>query len=250
MSKPEHPRRRRKAGEQFAFLASAALGAGGCSMGGPMDLAKVGDPILGAAVPAAQPLQPQSAPQNAQQQQGSPAATSSAIPPIPTLPASPTSASLASQTRPLGGLAITDGNSFPQGDGWQRNTGAAPVAPIGSPNNPPVRQPPKVVPVPREDGFSSGQPVPGIQTAGSWSAGAQAAVQSAALSPQQLQQLLESRGVVAQKLFNNADGVHLLCAVPSRSSPEARILTYEVTAPDYATAVQAIVRQIDQQPPN
>jgi hypothetical protein len=211
---------------------AAGLGPAGCHT---TKLDKAGDPLLGAAVPpAGNPAQPHNPPQTTQTPAGTPTATSANVPPIPLPAASPTNASLASQTRPKS-LAITDGAAA----GWQRGA-ALPVSPVGNPSQ--SNAAPRVEPVPAADSFSQQTSAP-IQTTSSWTAGNRPA---AAETPEQLQKLLDAHGVAGQKLVSNPTGVHLICAVPSRANPSQNVL-YEVTAPDYATAVHAVVRQIEQQ---
>jgi len=58
-----------------------------------------------------------------------------------------------------------------------------------------------------------------------------------------LRQQLQARGVLNQKVDPIAEGVRLTCYVPRSDSQGLRVL--EVTAADYATAAQAILRQLE-----
>jgi hypothetical protein len=62
-----------------------------------------------------------------------------------------------------------------------------------------------------------------------------------------LRQQLQARGVVNQKVDPTADGVRLTCYVPRSDSQGLRVL--EVSAADYPTAAQAILRQLDPRAP-
>jgi hypothetical protein len=182
----------------------------------------MGDPLLGPAPPpATQPTPPANA------------AAQGGLPPIPANTTNATTAALAGQTPPL---AIT------AADSWIRKVDATP-SPAGTINAPitPVSQP-KVYAVPRDDGFAAnaGQP---IQTTGSWAA---TNPTTAAPNQDQLKQLLDQRHVIGQSQDNVPGGVHLVCIV--NLPPSTTNQRYETTAVDYATAVQAIVQQIDQHP--
>jgi hypothetical protein len=181
-----------------------------------------GDPLLGPSPPPAT---------------ATPPATAQAwLPPIPQNSGGATNAALAGQTQPPQALAI---GSPPSGEGWLRKIDNAPTtlrAPIT-----PVSQP-RVEPVPKDNSFTVAAS-PAIQPAGSWAAGSP----SAAPTPEQLKQMLDARGVIGAKQEVVADGIHLRVAVSSPANPDSNQI-YETTAVDYATAVQAIVQQIDHRP--
>ena len=61
---------------------------------------------------------------------------------------------------------------------------------------------------------------------------------------EQLKQALDTRHVVGQQQENVPGGIHLRCVVTNPANPTSNQI-YETTAADYATAVQAIVQQID-----
>ncbi len=58
---------------------------------------------------------------------------------------------------------------------------------------------------------------------------------------------LQDRGVINQKIDQLSEGIHLTCYV---SRPTGGLRVLEVTATDYATAVQAILQQLDAPAPH
>ena len=215
------------------FLAGAALGLGvaliGAGCQSPQHAAndKLGDPLLGPALPPQTPIVQASAP--------------AGLGPIPPTGGT-TTAALAGQSSP--GLAIGSA------DGWARKFDGVPSSGAnasGALKTPivPVSQP-KVVPVPSEPGatpapVSTFQPSSGAPTNAT---PVVAAVPAAVPSAESLDALLTSRGVIGKKKEDVPGGIRLVCAVTNPANPNANQI-YETTAIDYATAVQAIVAQID-----
>jgi hypothetical protein len=111
---------------------------------------------------------------------------------------------------------------------------------------------PKVYAVPKDEAGATATPVRPLQPTGAWqpnepkaaSLPSSAAATTPTPAPEQLDALLQSRGVIGHKQEVVPGGIHLICAVSSPTNPNANQI-YETTAPDYATAVQAIVAQID-----
>jgi hypothetical protein len=205
----------------------AALISSGCSTPHQAANDKLGDPLLGPTPPAS--AQPAHA--------GAPAG----LPPIPSNAGLTTNAALASQTSPASSLAIGDSASA---DGWLRKIGSPPSA-SGALKSPAVPASQiKVVPVPKDEGFTAARPQP-IEPTGSWAA---ANSVPSAPSVDSLDQLLKSRGVIGHKQFDVPGGIRLVCAVSSAANPTGNQI-YETTAVDYPTAVEAIVHQIDAQRP-
>jgi hypothetical protein len=229
-AKPGKPRRSGKA-RTFLAWASLALGAAGCSSPQVAQIEKSGDPLLGANPgPLVNPTPAQAAapPGGASAQAGTP--------PLPPSGLS-TNAALASQSPTAHSLAIGE----PPGEGWQRNiqgTPAAAATAAGSAT--PVSQP-KVLPVPKDTSVTASSSQ-SVRPAGSWASNTPS---SSAATPtaQDLEKLLVSRGVMGHKEFDvPGGGVRLVCAVPAGTSNQI----YDVTAADFAAAVQAVVRQIDE----
>jgi hypothetical protein len=227
MDRSAKPGRRCRPRKRRTLLALAALGLGagltgaGCSTAHLTSNEKVGDPLLGPA-PAtlAQPVPPPQTSSN----------SGNGLAPVPSSAGLSTNAALASQTPTAQALAIGNASA----DSWQRSgQGASPGA-ITAPTTPQ----PRVVPVPKDTGYSSSTAQP-IQPAGSW-----AASSAPAPSAEQLDATLKAHGVIGHKQEAAPGGIHLVCAVANPSNPNANQI-YEVTAADYAAAVQAIVRQID-----
>jgi hypothetical protein len=190
---------------------------------------KAGDPLLGPTPP------PANVP-------AAPASNAEAwLAPIPPSSGVATNAALASQTPPPRSLAIGDA---PSGGSWQRNidgTSAtsnvlkAPITPASQIH---------VEPVPKDNSFTAG-PGQQIQAAGSWAASSP--THTAGPTFEQLKQTLDARHVVGQQQENVPGGIHLRCVVTNPTNPTSNQI-YETTAADYATAVQAIVQQIDHHP--
>jgi hypothetical protein len=200
----------------------AGLTAAGCSSVPPTAQQSAGDPLLGPTPPLAnQPTAPAAG--NAQ----------AWLAPIPPAAGVATNAALAGQSQ---SLAI---GGAPSGDGWLRKIDAPPT-PGQTPITPASQQSqPRVEPVPKDNSFTA-IPGPAIQPTGSWAASSP----PAGPSPEQLKQLLDARGVIGQKQEIVPGGILLRCVVTSPANPNANQV-YETTAVDYATAVQAIVQQID-----
>jgi hypothetical protein len=196
-----------------------------------------GDPLLG--------------PAPANGNQPTPPANAQAwLAPIPPASGVATNASLAGQSQ---SLAIGDAAT---GEGWMRkidgtpasgHAGQVPITPVSQQSTP------RVEPVPKDNSFTAAptqsfQPAAvaaqSIQPASSWAASNPPAGPSA----EQLKQMLDKCGVTSQQQQNVPGGIQLRCYVASQADPSARQV-YETTAVDYATAVQAIVQQIDQHRP-
>jgi hypothetical protein len=205
----------------------AGLAGAGCSSVPTTAQQSPGDPLLGPAPPNANQPTP---PANAQ----------AWLAPIPPSAGVPTNAALAGQSQ---SLAI---GAAPSGEGWLRkidgtptpgNAGQAPITPVSQP---------RVEAIPKDNSFTAAPtqsistPVQSIQPTGSWAASNPAA----GPTPEQLKQLLDARGVIGQKQDVVPGGILLRCVVSTPANPSANQV-YETTAVDYATAVQAIVQQID-----
>lgn len=137
--------------------------------------------------------------------------------------------------------------SAPAGPAPSANTPALSTPPITNPGNPAgnlapppsvgsltpaTTATPKVMAVPHE---ASSSP---ILTTGSFSAAQQ--------TQEILQTQLKARGVQWQKSEVVPEGIRFSCIAPSRSNPESSRI-YEAVAPDYASAVQAVLLQIDRE---
>jgi hypothetical protein len=213
---------------------SAGLTGAGCESVPATTQQSAGDPLLGPA------------PANANQ--STPPANAQAwLAPIPSASGVATNASLAGQTQ---SLAI---GGAPTGEGWMRKIDGtpAPVGPGQTPITPVSQQSPRVEAVPKDNSFTAAptqsiQPAPAqsIQPAGSWAASSPPVGPSA----EQLKKMLDDHRVNSQQQQNVPNGILLRCYVTSPADPSARQV-YETTAVDYATAVQAIVQQIDQHRP-
>lgn len=167
-----------------------------------------GDPLLGE--------QPRN--QAPPRTSAAPVKTGALVPPIPSPHLSSSPAALAAGTL-VGGrpLAIDDQQPTPPTAGTQ------------------LRRPePIVQPLPRSPA------PPGLLTAGSWVP----AAQTAANDPWQAQ--LRARGVLWQRQEQVLEGVKFIALVPHRQQPNVTH-TYEATARDYPSAVQAVLQQIDAQ---
>jgi hypothetical protein len=245
----------------LAALGLVATVVTGCS-NTPTNTPANNDPLTG-------PLIPPGNPPPASTSVSTPVPQASAQPGLPTIPASLS----ASNTASIAGTSWQNPGSLAIRDNSQ--TGPKPVigqaandrrtlqTPVSMPGYPatPV---PKVEPVP--------DAVPGnVTPTGAWQAPASqpGAVQTAnappiapatnvpapftattsapaALPPSAnidpLKKQLQDRGVINQTLDNVPEGVHLTCYVSRGAGLFPRI--YEVTAADYATAVQSILQQL------
>jgi hypothetical protein len=104
---------------------------------------------------------------------------------------------------------------------------------------------PKVEPIPDANPTPSKLGPGGWQTDPSVNAGVQPASASNAATTEALTRQLQDHGVVNQEINQLSDGIHLTCYVPR---PTGGFRKLEVTATDYATAVQAILQQLDAPP--
>jgi hypothetical protein len=216
LANPGKPSRVRKA---RVFVTWAVLGLGaalaaGCSMTHPASNQAVGDPLLGPAQPPAGVGQ---------------TTAQAGLPPVPSNSGASTAAALAGNSS----LAITNA------DGWARQP-AAPAGDAAHTHAVPVSQP-RVEAVPKDTTTSSASP--SIQPAG-WSGGSPPA--AAVATTDELDRQLKLRGVIASKLREAPGGVILTCAVPSAGSSGTTLYYHnDPPVPDYATAAQDIIRQID-----
>lgn len=207
------------------------LSASGCAsvnkaLGKP-DPPKQSDPILGEVHPQnTQPYGP--TPPAKKDTPADPASKTSALDPL--LGPSPTSpAYLASRTKPLPGaqpLAINDGKPAP----FQL---AGNAQPLGQPT---------VQPIPRDPAFTNSTWVASPTTSTSASSGgAFAAAPSNFVDPTFAP--LTARGITQHRAETQPDGSTRLIALAPQ--PGGTFRTYDVTARDVASAVQAVVQQID-----
>ena len=226
MSRSAQHGKARWARKARVFLAGAALGLGaaltgaGCNTMQHAANDKLGDPLLGET-----PQEKKNATTHAQAPAG--------LGPIPPAGGT-TTAALSGQSPAL---------SIGAADGWARKVDGTPAGATtsGTLKAPvvPVSQP-KVYPVPKdESGLTT---APALQPTGSWQASGPAP--TVVPTPESLDALLDSRGVIGKKKEDVPGGIHLVCAVTNPANPNANQI-YETTAVDYATAVQAIVAQID-----
>jgi hypothetical protein len=217
MYRPANPGKPRRASKIAILLAGALLGLTGCSHT-QHAATTLGDPLLGPAPPPAQ----STSPLHATTPQGS------GLPPIPQNTGSNTNVGLASQP-PAQSLAIS------QGTGWARQVDGAAKTTQATP----VSSQPKVQEVPKENGITAPTTLPTVKQTG-WSA----ASQPTAPSTDELEQQLKSRGVLAHEQAPDGSGIRLTVVIANPTNPDARE-TMWTTAADYATAVAAIVREID-----
>ncbi len=206
------------------------LSAAGCSH--TSTLAKPKDPLLEAPVApvpsdAGKPITPSSNVPH----------SSAGVPPPPTTLAATNNASLAAGNLSLPGarpLAIPEQ--------------PAPLAstlkssPIPAPADPAVQNaPPQVFPVPADTGG------PSVKNNGAWAPTSPAVVPASATSvtTENFARLLAERGYVLQHLKQSSEpqGVHVICLASPNGSPEQS--QFEVTAPDFDSAGQAILREAE-----
>jgi hypothetical protein len=225
----------------------AGLGAmffAGCSNTPVVNVPHAHDPLHGVLVPPGMP-QPTNTPKASVGWNPAPAQQFGAADSTSTNNA--TLAGMSSQGQ-LGKPLAIDDSSRTQAPG--QLTGKTPQTPV----NPAFLAPnptPKVQPIPdARPAGSSWQPVqldtpqpladapgvrPVVQTVG--------AAPPASANSDVLGKQLQDRGVINQKLDQVPDGVRLTCYVARTEGAGFRIL--EATAADYASAAQAIVRQLD-----
>jgi hypothetical protein len=234
MHRPAKTGKPRRTGKARLILTWASLGlcagltGAGCSTTAQTTAqATAGDPLLGPTPPPST-LPVQAAPANAE----------AWLAPIPPSSGVATNATLASQTPPPRSLAIGEA---PPGGSWQRNIDGAPATSnvLKAPITPASQI--HVEPVPKDNSFTAA-PGQAIQPAGSWAVSSPSP--AAGPSLEQLKQALDVRHVIGQQQENVPGGIHLRCVVTNPANPNANQI-YETTAADYATAVQAIVQQID-----
>jgi hypothetical protein len=206
------------------------------------------DPLHGVRTPPGTPVPPTNPPpETASAAQPPPAATNpGGVPALPTsFPAANTSTLAgANYQSPLGQpFPINDANAHaPFLPGQTTTTANAQPAPPGAgmPNPNPN---PKVEPVP--DAVPSAPSV--VTPISNWQSpqNTQPAVQTAGAIPApDYAKQLQDRGVLNQKIDPAPEGVLLTCYVPNGAGG-VRIL--QVPAKDYATAAQAMLRELDQQ---
>ena len=102
---------------------------------------------------------------------------------------------------------------------------------------------PKVEPIPDANPTPAKLGPTGWQTPhGAYTAVQPVSTSNAAPTTDALKKQLEDRGVINQKIDQLPQGIHLTCYLPG---PTGGLRQLEVTAADYATAVQAILQQLD-----
>jgi hypothetical protein len=229
-----------------AFMLSAPM-ITGCSTP-PMTAQHTVDPLLGNSTPPGTPILPASAPKATNTPITPPPTSSSSngngIPPIPTNNSATNPATLASYS----GFQVSLAKPLAIDDEGRPQTPGQLTARTQPPGYVPPNAAPKFEPVPDANASA-----PSITPTGSWQLPATSVppalppVQSAIADPAEaLRQQLQARGVVNQKVDSVANGVHLTCFVPRTDSQGLRVL--EVTAADYPTAAQAILRQLEPGP--
>jgi hypothetical protein len=98
-----------------------------------------------------------------------------------------------------------------------------------------------VQPVPRENAQSPVPVASGVlTTSGTWGSA------NPVSNNDSLQAQLKARGVLYQKEDRVPEGVRVSCIVASRQNPSITRV-YEAVARDYPSAVQAVLKQLDQQ---
>ncbi len=218
MQRSANPGKLRRTSKLTPWLAAAALALAGCS--GTHKYAKTFDPLVDGTTPGpaqgTSPLQATTPP-------------AVGLPPIPQSSGLTTNAALAAQTPRPQSLMIT------QDTGWARKRTDSPAAAPGLPVSQPKA---RVVPIPEDKSITAPSTAAIKQTAG-WTASASAAPSKADLDAQ-----LKSRGVVDQKQALEVNGIRLSVAVKNAANPNT-VDNYSTIAPDYATAVAAIIREID-----
>jgi len=247
MDRTREPGKKKEGNRPRAWTASAVLAVflagypllNGCNglqkmTGGTPAPKTAGDPLVGA-----DPAQ-KAAPATAT------APTRSKSSALPALPASNSSSSNVAMVvgEPLPGtrlLAIEDGTKNSgtwQGQGPPPGTGATltnGLTPSAGGGGVQLNRPEAIVePVQRPTPV----PLPAASAVGPAS--------NAAMDTAQLEAQLKMRGVTLSRQDKVAEGVKFTCAVPNRHNPDINRF-YEATASDYASAVRAVLQQIDAQ---
>jgi hypothetical protein len=247
MERRWEPGKRLKAGNirLAALLPFFLLGLPGCAGNNNNKLAH-GDPLYGETQPRGPgpaPASPPPQPPNNNRGQGQ-------VPPVPTATSSPSNAAMASSGLP-GGRPLAIAQNDPGGAG----TAAVPSAPVNL-----KRPEPIVVPIPRENALPGPGVVPSnVLTTGAWApqqpasppnqanlVGQQAANSSAPVSAA-VQAQLRARGATWWKEESVPEGVRFSCIVVPNPANLDSTRVFEATARDSASAVQAVLQQIDQQ---
>jgi hypothetical protein len=121
---------------------------------------------------------------------------------------------------------------------------ATPVTPVAPPGN---------IPNSTQGAGAMVQPVPVVNSSGSNVTTSPSSVQGASpvspvafSAPDPLQAALKARGVISQDQKTLPEGVRFTCRVANPQNPNF-VRVYEATGPDYRTAVQAVLDQIDQE---
>jgi hypothetical protein len=232
MQRPAKPGKLCRASKLQTLLAWGLLGLG-CTLAGCSTHHQLaskegpGDPLLGPSQPPAQTTSPLHAT----------TPPGGGLGPIPSNAGLSTNAALASQTATPQSLAIS------QGDGWARKVDGTAVKTPGQP----VSQP-RVEPIPKDSNVGTGAPVQPIKQT-NWSASSQPATPTTPTTPttsttEQLDEQLKAHGVLAHEQAPEGTGIRLTVVVANPTNPDARDNFYTI-APDYATAVAAIIREID-----
>lgn len=232
----------------------ALLGLAGCSGMQQTTMQPKGDPLLGDVKPGT-PVAPIPA--------GTQASATSGIPPLPLQNDARSTAAVVNNTSLPGGKSLgIDNGGTGQATGWQRTNLGLGQPNSGTPGNsrtPAGTGTPKVAPVPSQPapGRQVSNPTtgtPGVIPAGNWTTApgspsgipvipAPPAGDSSALQAS-LEASLKSKGFVGARRVDTAEGVQFSGYVPNPDRPGA--LRYlETTAPDYATALQALLNRIE-----
>jgi hypothetical protein len=194
----------------------------GCSLGNKRNKAE--DPLLGNPKGPPGPGAPAAPPPGTRSQ--------AEVPPIPTASSSPSNAALAANplpgSRPLS-IGSVDAAATPAGT---LTSGPSNGAKLSRPE-------PIVQPIPRDAG-STAPGTSAVVPVGTWGAAGQ---QPTTTDP--IQQKLKDRGVTFQRQEVVSGGIHFSCTVPNPQNP-AVTRFFEATAPDYPSAVQAVLQQMDQ----
>jgi hypothetical protein len=163
------------------------------------------------------------------------------VPAIPTSSGSSNTAQLAGNWQsPLGRPQSLDGTG--SGPPFLPGQLTSNPQPSPTPGVPAPNPTPRVEQVPDLQPTTSTPPT--VTPIGSWQSPQSnpTAVQTANLTPDYAKQL-QDRGVLSQKQESTPAGLHLTCYLSRGPGGGMRIL--EVTAADYATAAQAMLRELD-----
>ena len=207
----------------------------GCSSA-PTTAQQHHDPLHGVLVPPGTAPQPTNSPKAGNSAIAAPQTGSlNGIPAIPTNNTSSNNATLAGTSfqGPLGKPLAIDDEGRPHAPG-QLTARSQPLGFVPANANPKVEQVPDVNPSPSR-----------LTPTGSWQvpptlSSADTAVPSPA---EAISKQLQARGVLNQKVDPVPEGVRLTCYLPRNDSPGLRVI--DVIAADYATAAQAILRQLE-----